>query len=180
MSGTHNLENAVAAAALATLAEVPLSVWTEALANFAGVKRRMEYRWRGELIYIDDYAHHPTEIERTIEAVRMHHPGRRITVIFQPHLYSRTRDQADEFARALGQVDHLILLPIYPARERPIPGVDSQWLFNKISAPHKELLKPELIFGCLEMHPPEVLLTLGAGDIDRLVPDLTKWAERQG
>ena len=123
-----------------------------------------------EATYIDDYAHHPSELEALLSAVRSRWPNRHVTMVFQPHLYSRTRDFGAEFAQVLGQVDRLFLLPIYPAREAPIPGVDAQWLFDNISSPDKHLVASDSIFTSLKACPVDVLVTAGAGDIDRLVP----------
>ena len=176
MPGLHNLENAVAAAGLALAAGLTPELLQERLASFPGVHRRFQYHLTGPATtYIDDYAHHPEELRRTIEAARTAHPGKRLTGIFQPHLFTRTRDHLDGFAEVLSLLDACILLPIYPAREAPIPGVDSQSLFDKISAPHKELVAPERIFDCLKGMPREVVMTLGAGDIDRWVNPLKTW-----
>ena len=173
LPGVHNAENAIACIALAEFVGLDEATIRKGLKTFKGVKRRFEYHIREEnLVYIDDYAHHPTEVRAAIEAARVHHPGRRVTVIFQPHLFSRTQDQGEGFGLDLACADTLYLLPIYPAREEPIPGIHSQWLFDKISLVDKHLIHPEEIFRCLEERPPEVLLTLGAGDIDRLVEPL--------
>jgi UDP-N-acetylmuramate--alanine ligase len=134
------------------------------------VYRRFQYILRTpRVVFIDDYAHHPVELERTIEAARAAHPGRHLTGIFQPHLFTRTRDHLAGFARALDRLDRAILLPIYPAREAPISGIDSQRLFDNMQLPDREICTPHQIFECLERRPVDVLLTLGAGDIDRLV-----------
>jgi UDP-N-acetylmuramate--alanine ligase len=121
-------------------------------------------------VYVDDYAHHPEELRALLSAVRERWPGRHVTLIFQPHLFSRTRDFGAEFAEVLGTTDQLWLLPIYPAREKPIAGVDAQWLFENISGTHKHLSSSETIFTSLKACPVDVLITAGAGDIDRLVP----------
>jgi UDP-N-acetylmuramate--alanine ligase len=143
----------------------------EGVATFGGVKRRMDIHLdTPEAAYVDDYAHHPAELNALLQAVRERWPGRHVTLVFQPHLYSRTRDFAPEFASVLAQTDRLVLLPIYPAREQPIPGVDAQWLFENISAPHKQLSSSDSIFTSLKAGPLDVLVTAGAGDIDRLVP----------
>jgi UDP-N-acetylmuramate--alanine ligase len=131
------------------------------------------------LVYIDDYAHHPTELNAAIQAARELNPNRKITVIFQPHLFSRTRDFADEFAASLAQADELILLPIYPARELPIPGIDSQWLFDKIKLEDKILVDKDAIFTYLNRESLQVLMTLGAGDIDTLVSPISNWLESE-
>ena len=138
---------------------------------FGGVHRRFDVHLNTpSIVYIDDYAHHPTELKALLEAVRSKWSGRHVTLIFQPHLYSRTRDFGQEFAEVLATADQLFLLPIYPARELPIPGVDAQWLFENISSTHKNLASSETIFDSLKACPVDVVVTAGAGDIDRLVP----------
>jgi UDP-N-acetylmuramate--alanine ligase len=140
------------------------------LQTFAGVKRRFDYIVdRDDFIYIDDYAHHPEEMHSFISAVRKIYPGKHICGIFQPHLYSRTRDFAKQFAEVLSQLDEVILLPIYPAREQPIPGITSEYLLSLIDNPKKRVLSKEELLPYLQTHKPEVLLTIGAGDIDRFV-----------
>jgi len=168
--GLVNVENAIAALAVAILRETDSVKLKEALKSFDGVVRRFDVQFKNEQItYIDDYAHHPEELKAVISSVKQLYPNKRITGIFQPHLFTRTRDFADEFARSLELLDELILLEIYPARELPIEGVNSQMLLDKIEleqkyiCDHCELLK----FVKSEKH--EVILTLGAGDIDKLV-----------
>ena len=169
--GRHNTANALVAAALALHAGASPSQIAHAVENFRGVNRRMQVHLdTPEAVYIDDYAHHPTELEALLHAVRNQWPDRNVTLIFQPHLYSRTRDFGHEFARVLGLADQLFLLPIYPAREAPIPGVDAQWLFDNISSPRKHLSTSDSIFGDLKASSVDILVTAGAGDIDRLVP----------
>ena len=171
LPGRHNTANALVAAVLASKAGVGADVLQHAVAHFGGVKRRMDVHLDAPTgVYIDDYAHHPTELEALLHAVREQWPQRELTLVFQPHLYSRTRDFGEEFARVLGLADRVFLLPIYPAREKPIPGVDAQWLFDNISSPHKHLSTSDSIFGDLKACSVEVLITAGAGDIDRLVP----------
>ncbi len=171
LPGRHNAANALVAAALASHANVEADVLAQRVAHFGGVKRRMEVHLdTPEATYIDDYAHHPSELEALLSALRSRWPHRHVTMVFQPHLYSRTRDFGVEFAQVLGQVDRLFLLPIYPAREAPIPGVDAQWLFDNISSPDKHLVASDSIFTSLKACPVDVLVTAGAGDIDRLVP----------
>lgn len=179
MPGEHNAENAAAAIAVALLLDVDRPLIESALASFAGVKRRFEYIIRkDDLIFIDDYAHHPEEIRRFLEAVKTVHPGKRITVIFQPHLYSRTRDLQHEFAQALSMADSVILLPIYPAREEPIEGVSAQLILDKISSQHKLLLnKDELISYLSNSKTPEVICTVGAGDIDMMIDPIRQQLE---
>ena len=176
MMGMHNLENTIAAAALAYKAGVPTNIIVDRISTFKGIYRRFQIHTNTETsVYIDDYAHHPTELKKTIEAVREHFPGRHLTVIFQPHLFSRTKDQEQGFCQELRKVDRLILLPIYAARENAIPGFNTQSLFEKISHPHAKTSTINSIFDILKAHPVDVLLSVGAGDIDLLVPDLKKW-----
>ena len=169
--GKHNVANALVAAAMAWHADVSGEVIQHVVAQFGGVRRRMEVHLdHPSAVYVDDYAHHPTELQALLDAVRERWPKREITLVFQPHLYSRTRDFGPAFAEVLGQADRLFLLPIYPAREAPIPGVDAQWLFDNISGVHKQLTTSDSIFGDLKARSVDVLVTAGAGDIDRLVP----------
>ncbi len=145
------------------------------LNSFSGVKRRFDYIVdRKDFIYIDDYAHHPEEMHSFITAVRKIYPNKRICGIFQPHLYSRTRDFAPQFAEVLAQLDEVILLPIYPAREKPIPGITSEYLLSLIPNPNKRVLSKEELIPYLKSHKPEVLLSIGAGDIDRFVERIGK------
>ena len=179
MPGEHNLANAVAAAGLARAAGAKVDQIVKGLADFQGIHRRFEYRLRTpEHVLIDDYAHHPTELRAAIATARFAHPGKHLTGIFQPHLYTRTRDNAAGFAEALSLLDRAILLPIYPARELPLPGVDSQMILEKMSLPARELVEVRGIFECLKKRPPEVLLVLGAGDIDRTVAPLVEFLSR--
>jgi UDP-N-acetylmuramate--alanine ligase len=160
---------------LARAAGASVDEIVKGLADFQGIQRRFEYKLRtSRHTVIDDYAHHPTELRAAIETARAAHPGKRLTGIFQPHLYTRTRDNADGFAEVLSLLDHAILLPIYPAREAPLPGVDSQMILEKMSLEARELVDARGIFECLKKRPPEVLLVLGAGDIDRWV---APWVE---
>ncbi len=176
MPGRHNVLNALAAVALATEAGADFADCLARLRSFSGIERRFAYHIReSHGVYIDDYAHHPTELKAAISAARMHHPGKEITGVFQPHLFSRTRDHMVEFGQALALLDRVFLLPVYPAREEPIPGIDSQALFENIPHPLKHLIESHQIFDNLKEHPPEVLLSLGAGDIDRVVKPLAKW-----
>ena len=166
-----NVENAVAASAVALKCGLNQHQLRSGLKSFAGVRRRFDYRIREkDLVYIDDYAHHPKEIQSTIESVRYLYPGKRIVGIFQPHLYSRTRDLADDFARVLGTLDELIMLPIYPAREMPIAGVTSSMVLRKVDSMSKYLCTPDQALELVPALCPDIVLTLGAGDIDRLVP----------
>ncbi|MDR0368624.1 MAG: UDP-N-acetylmuramate--L-alanine ligase [Bacteroidales bacterium] len=174
-AGMHNVENAIAACAMSDIAGVDHSIIRTQLISYMGVKRRFEYIInRNDFAYIDDYAHHPEEIKACIAAAKMMHRGKKICGIFQPHLYSRTRDFADAFARSLEELDHVILLDIYPARELPIPGVTSKMLLQKINKTDKILVNDNQLLQYLEIIKPEVLLTMGAGDIDRLVGEIKK------
>lgn len=171
--GIYNILNATAAIAAVLEAFPNMSVERirQKISTFAGVKRRFDYIVRRpDFVYIDDYAHHPNEMCSFITAVRDIYPGKSICGVFQPHLYTRTRDFADEFAAALDLLDRVILLPIYPAREKPIEGITSEFLLSKVTVADKRVLqKPELV-PFLQTHRPDVLLTIGAGDIDRFVP----------
>ena len=173
--GWVNVENAVAASAIALVYGIDPEAIRHALGTFLGVKRRFDIHVnRPGCAYIDDYAHHPNEISTAISSMRDIFPGRRLTAIFQPHLYTRTRDFADEFAKALSAVDKLILLDIYPAREEPIPGVSSRLIFDKVTAPEKVLLKKEMLMKYLEDEKIDTLITFGAGNIDRFIPQITE------
>ena len=140
--------------------------------SYAGVKRRFEYHLKTErIVYIDDYAHHPSEIKALISSVRFLYPGRKVTAVFQPHLFSRTRDFQKGFSEELSQADELLMLPIYPAREEPIPGVTSEMILEEVST-NKRLVQKDEFPSILDELEPDVLLTVGAGDIDRLVPEI--------
>lgn len=173
--GLHNVENAIAAVSVALNTGVNENEIKKTLLNFLGVKRRFDYRIKTEkLVYIDDYAHHPEELRTCINSVRHLYPDKKLTGVFQPHLYSRTRDFADEFAKSLELLDEVILLDIYPAREFPIEGVDSKMLLDKIKIKAKFLYSKDELLNNLLNHNIEVLLTLGAGDIDQLVEPIEK------
>ena len=173
-----NIENAVAAMAIARLNGVADDDMRRAMASFKGAKRRFEF-WvkRDDRVMIDDYAHHPDELKASIRSVRALYPGRKLTVIFQPHLYSRTRDFAPQFAEALSMADQVILLDIYPARELPIPGVTSQLIFDRITCRDKELCLREKLLERIKECNFDILLTMGAGDIDRLLPEIASIVE---
>lgn len=169
--GEHNVENATAAAYACHWLGVSSEAIRKGLETFKGVKRRFEYIVRNEKhIFIDDYAHHPTEIKAFIGAVRAIFPQKKLTLIFQPHLYTRTRDFADEFARSLSLADEVLLLDIYPARELPIAGVSSQMLLEKICASKKRVVSKSFLLEYIAQERPPLLATVGAGDIDALVP----------
>jgi len=170
LPGRHNLMNALMALALAKTYGTPTESVIKALASFKGIQRRFSYQIKSnELVYIDDYAHHPTEINAVHQAVRELYPSQKVLAIFQPHLFSRTKDFADDFAKSLSAFDEVILLDIYPARELPMKGITSQWLLEKITNPNKKLvLKSDLITAILESDS-RVIVTIGAGDIGELV-----------
>jgi UDP-N-acetylmuramate--alanine ligase len=149
--------------------------------TFEGVERRFDYQViRNDFVYIDDYAHHPEELKACIRAVREIYPSKKITGIFQPHLFTRTRDFADAFARSLELLDELILLEIYPARENPIPGIDSAMLLGKVQLLNKKICSKAGLPGELKSGKPEILLTLGAGDIDQLVKPIRELFTNKG
>lgn len=168
--GWFNLENAVAAAAVADTLGISKEIIKRSLTSFRGVRRRFDIRVRkDDFVYLDDYAHHPEEIKACINAIRETWPGKKITGVFQPHLYTRTRDFADEFAESLALMDEIILLDIYAAREEPIEGISSGYLLGKIRSGNKMLLSKEDLLKDLVRKKPQILLTMGAGNIDQLV-----------
>lgn len=168
-----NIENGVAAMAIAWLNGIPAEAIRQAMASFKGAKRRFDYWLKTDkCVLIDDYAHHPDEIRASIQSVRALYPDKKISAIFQPHLYSRTRDFAGDFAKALSLLDELILTEIYPAREQPIPGVTSQIILDQVTCKEKELCEKKMLLEKIKERNFEVLITLGAGDIDRLLPDI--------
>jgi len=172
--GWVNAENSIAAAAIALTYGLPPEAVRHAIGTFEGVKRRLEVHVNTPKVsYVDDYAHHPAELASAISSLRDIFPGRKITAIFQPHLYTRTRDFAPDFAKALSAVDKLILLPIYPAREEPIPGVTSDIILSAVTAPEKVLIPKEELMDYLEKEPVDVLVTFGAGNIDRFIGPIT-------
>lgn len=171
--GLLNCENAIAASAMALMNGLPKEKLGEALSSFQGIKRRFEIIVEtDDLIYIDDYAHHPEEIRKTYESLRQTFPGKKLTAIFQPHLFSRTNDFASEFADSLSAFDEIVLLPIYPAREEPILGIDSNLIFSQIENQNKQLVEKSDLLNYLQTLNLEVLISLGAGDIDRFVPQI--------
>lgn len=175
LPGLHNVENSIAAVAIAHYSGLNDDQIKNGLSTYSGVKRRFEYRvHENGVVFIDDYAHHPEELKACILSVKQMFPGKTITGIFQPHLFSRTRDFADEFSESLSLLDEVILLDIYPARELPIEGVTSEMLLSKISIDNKMLCAKADLVKELNNRNVEVLLTLGAGDIDRLVEPLEK------
>lgn len=173
--GIHNAENAIACVGLCQQLGIDEKTIREALISFKGVKRRFEYHVRNErLIYIDDYAHHPTEINAFISSIRLLYPDKRVVGIFQPHLFSRTRDFFDGFVDALSKLDELILMPIYPAREKPIPGITSDALGERITRIPVQVLNHEAAISYAGSLNNCVVVTIGAGDIDLIVDPLTK------
>ncbi|MBY0246005.1 MAG: UDP-N-acetylmuramate--L-alanine ligase [Sphingobacteriaceae bacterium] len=175
LPGRHNVENATAAISVALSLGISPKAIKKAIASFKGVKRRFETIFESKkTVYIDDYAHHPEELRACFDAVRQLHPNKKMTVIFQPHLFSRTRDFADNFAAVLSTADTLILLPIYPARELPIDGVNSDMLLQKVTSAEKMICEKENLLAEIEKIKPELLLTVGAGDIDTLIEPLKK------
>lgn len=169
MPGFHNVENALAAAAAALWVGLTPQQVRDGLNSYQGVKRRFEHVLDGPKVLIDDYAHHPTEINAFLSGVRALYPGRHITAIFQPHLFTRTRDFAEDFAKSLSQADRLILLEIYPAREKPIAGVDSAMLLSMVTLADKKLVNAADLVGEISNLNTDVVVTIGAGDIDKLV-----------
>ena len=166
LPGKHNLFNAVTALAMAIEFGCPPSGLARALTVFKGVHRRFSYRIKSDdLVLIDDYAHHPAEISAVHQAVREMHAGKEVLVVFQPHLFSRTRDFADDFAASLSLFDQVLLLDIYPAREEPMEGITSEWLLNKIDNEKKQLVQKEELSEVIKKLNPEVVMLLGAGDI---------------
>ena len=178
--GWVNVENSVAAAAICLCYGVDPGKVRHAIGTFQGARRRLDVHLNTPtLTYIDDYAHHPEELATAISSLKSIFPGRSLTAVFQPHLYTRTRDFAAGFAAALSQVDSLILLGIYPAREEPIPGVTSEIIFKDVTAPRKRLIDKSELLPLLEKEPLDVLVTFGAGDIDRFVAPITEMLEKR-
>jgi UDP-N-acetylmuramate--alanine ligase len=170
IGGRHNVENAVAAIAVALKQGVDAAEIKKALAAFQGIQRRFEVQINtDDLVYIDDYAHHPKEIDACINAIKELYPGKKITGVFQPHLYSRTRDFAKDFAASLDVLDEVFLLNIYPAREKPVEGVSSNMILDKMKLRRKSIVKKRALIDELLQSGPEVLVTMGAGDIDKWV-----------
>ena len=168
--GNHNAENALGVFGLCTELGVDEKTLRDALASFKGVERRFDFKIRrDDIVVIDDYAHHPTELEAFLSSVRKLYPAKKITAVFQPHLFSRTRDFMDGFAQSLSICDELYLLDIYPAREKPVPGITSEVLLEKITSPFKAMSAKNTLVKDLKSKPREVILIIGAGDIDTCV-----------
>lgn len=173
--GRHNLLNGLAAFAMAVQAGSPPHRLAEALGTFKGVQRRFSYQIQdSDFAFIDDYAHHPTEISAVYEAIKEMHPNEEITAVFQPHLFSRTQDFADDFAKSLSKFDMVLLLEIYPAREEPIKGITSAWLLDKINNPKKKLVSKSSLINEIKNCKTGVLVTMGAGDIGMEIPKIKK------
>jgi UDP-N-acetylmuramate--alanine ligase len=175
LPGTHNLMNAMMAFAMARTYGVSDADSRKALASFKGIRRRFSYQIQSEkLVYIDDYAHHPTEINAVHQAVSELYPGQKVLAIFQPHLFSRTRDFADDFAKSLSAFDSVLLLDIYPARELPIEGITSNWLLNKMTNVDKKVVEKKGVIAAILESDATVFVTIGAGDIGAMVSDIKK------
>ncbi|UII76812.1 UDP-N-acetylmuramate--L-alanine ligase [Flagellimonas sp. HMM57] len=173
--GRHNLLNALAAFAMAERADCSAKSLAEALGTFKGVQRRFSYQIKEkDFVFIDDYAHHPTEIDAVHQAIREMHPNEKITAVFQPHLFSRTKDFAEDFAYSLSQFDAILLLDIYPAREEPLKGITSDWLLDKIDNPKKKLIPKSDLIREIKKSKTKILVTMGAGDIGLEVPKIKK------
>lgn len=175
LPGRHNLMNALMAIGMANLFGTPADAIAKGIASFKGIKRRFSYQIKTDnKVYIDDYAHHPTEINAVHQALRELYPDQRILAVFQPHLYSRTRDFGDDFASSLSAFDEVILLDIYPAREVPIQGINSQWLMNKMTNNNSMLVPKEDLISSILASNIAIVVTIGAGDIGELVPAIKK------
>ena len=175
LPGNHNLHNALMAIAMAKKYGISNQKIIQALASFKGIKRRFSYQIKTDSkIYIDDYAHHPTEINAVYQAVRELYPSDKVLAIFQPHLFSRTQDFACDFAKSLSQFDDVILLDIYPARELPIEGVTSSWLLDKIENSNKKLVLKQNLLTEVKNTKNKIIVTIGAGDIGEMVIDIKK------
>jgi UDP-N-acetylmuramate--alanine ligase len=178
--GFHNVENAVAAISVALQLGIAKEDIKKALSSFRGVKRRFEYHIkRKDLVYIDDYAHHPTEIKAFLESIRELYPGKKMTVIFQPHLFTRTRDFVEGFAESLDLADEIIMMNIYPARELPIKGVTSEIILNKMTNSKRKLVSDDELLEEVRKINNDIILTVGAGDIDRFVLPIKKILEER-
>jgi UDP-N-acetylmuramate--alanine ligase len=175
LPGKHNLMNALMALSMAKKYEVANESIIKALASFKGIKRRFSYQINTKkLVFIDDYAHHPTEINAVHQAVRELYPGEKVLAVFQPHLFSRTKDFVDDFAKSLSQFDETLLMEIYPAREMPVEGVTSSWLLGKMTNSNKKLVQKEELISLLKTSDAKIIVTIGAGDIGEMIDDIKK------
>ncbi len=173
LPGRHNLMNALMALAMAKTFGTSSEAIAKALASFKGIRRRFSYQIKTpNLVYIDDYAHHPTEINAVHQAVRELYPNQKVMAIFQPHLFSRTKDFADDFAKSLSNCDEAVLLDIYPAREMPMEGITSQWLMNKMTSEDKKLVSKEDLIPTILATDARIIVTIGAGDLGEMVPSI--------
>ena len=173
LPGRHNLMNALMALAMAKTFGTSSEAIAKALASFKGIRRRFSYQIKTpNLVYIDDYAHHPTEINAVHQAVRELYPNQKVLAIFQPHLFSRTKDFADDFAKSLSNFDEVVLLDIYPARELPMEGITSQWLMNKMTSEDKKLVSKEDLIPTILATDARIIVTIGAGDLGEMVPSI--------
>lgn len=173
LPGRHNLMNALMALAMAKTYGTPTEAIASALSTFRGIRRRFSYQIkRSDLVYIDDYAHHPTEINAVHQAVRELYPKQKVLAVFQPHLFSRTKDFADDFAASLSNFDDVLLLDIYPARELPMEGITSQWLMDKMTNANKKLVSKEELIASIQSSDAKVIVTIGAGDLGEMVPSI--------
>lgn len=178
--GFHNIENAIAASVAAHHCGVNLATIKKSLESFSGVKRRFEFIIREKkIVFVDDYAHHPAEIEAFLKSMKSMYPNKKLSVVFQPHLFSRTRDFADGFSKSLSLADELFLMDIYPARELPIPGVDSDMIFKDVTSPSKYRVNKENLMKKLEETDIEILATVGAGDIDTFIEPIQKMLKKK-
>ena len=178
LPGRHNLTNALLALAMARTFGTPTEDIAKAFLTFKGVRRRFSFQIRRpEFVYIDDYAHHPTEINAVHQAVRELYPGKKVLAVFQPHLFSRTTDFADDFAKSLSQFDEVMLLDIYPARELPMEGITSQWLLEKMENKNKKLVQKEELISLMKASDAQIVVTIGAGDVGEMVSDIKKALE---
>ncbi|MEM0575131.1 UDP-N-acetylmuramate--L-alanine ligase [Flavobacterium polysaccharolyticum] len=175
LPGRHNLMNALMALAMAKTYGTSTEAIASALSTFRGIRRRFSYQIkRSDLVYIDDYAHHPTEINAVHQAVRELYPNQKVLAVFQPHLFSRTKDFADDFAASLSKFDEVLLLDIYPARELPMEGVTSQWLMDKMTNANKKLVQKEELIASIQSSDATIIVTIGAGDLGEMVPSIKK------
>ncbi len=173
LPGKHNLMNALMALAMAKAFGTSSDAIVKALASFKGIRRRFSYQIKTQsLVYIDDYAHHPTEINAVHQAVRELYPGQKVLAIFQPHLFSRTKDFADDFAESLSRFDEVVLLDIYPARELPMEGITSEWLMSKMTSQDKKLVSKNDLISTILSSDARIIVTIGAGDLGEMVPSI--------
>jgi UDP-N-acetylmuramate--alanine ligase len=180
IAGYHNIENALATISVAQLLDISFDKIAKALATFKGIKRRFEYIYKSPTcIYVDDYAHHPQEIDVFLGSMKEMYPSKKITAIFQPHLFSRTKDLCVDFAKSLSQIDNLYLLDIYPAREKPMEGVTSNLILDKVTIANKAILSKEEVLEKITNSKDEIIVTIGAGDIDTMIVKIKKILEEQ-